>query len=367
MIQTVEKGKTLLIDGAACVQLLSGKASVLGASVKIGEKIVVRKGKRIPFEAISNVQIELTLSDPSSCVEIEGSSISPSWKGVVNEILSTKEYREILVIGGIDSGKTSLCTYLANMALDAKYKVALIDGDLGQSDIGPPGTIGLGFVQEPVTDLFYLQLLDAVFLGVTSPARMIDATLDAIAALKAKALGMGAEFLIVNTDGWVEGEDAVNYKVRLGKTVAPDAVLIIKSDNELDPMLEALKPMNVLVVDSPKAVKKRDRETRKILRESAYKRYLKDAKVRSYPLGWIKIEGSLEISLLKEGDEQGLLVALEDAHGKFLGIGTICDIDFEKEVIRIYTPVNNAVAKVRIGRIKLDKEGNEIELTAKAS
>jgi len=416
MMQTVEKGKTLLIDGPACVQVISGELSVFGALVKVGDKVIVRKGKRMPFEALDGAQVELTLGDSASYVEIDGSAIPSSWKEAVNEILSTKEQKIILVMGGIDSGKTSLCTYLINRALDVKYEVALIDGDLGQSDIGPPGTVGLGFVRKPVVDLFNLQPEDIIFIGVTSPSRMTNATLDALVTLKAEALEMGTDFLIVNTDGWIEGDDAVNYKVRLVKAVAPNVVLVIQSGNELNPIVDALKDVKFLAINSPKNVKRRDRETRKNLRESAYRKYLRGAKFRLCPLSWVKMEGNLEISAkneyqlrnkiedllgkkivycretpncillvlekgidlkeeemkklesgfdkrliaIREGDEQGLLVALEDARGKFLGIGTICNVDFEKGVMKICTPQNGTVSKIHVGQIRLDREGKEL-------
>jgi hypothetical protein len=41
MNKTVEKGKTLLIDGPASVHFVSGYAEVLGAPLKTGERIVV--------------------------------------------------------------------------------------------------------------------------------------------------------------------------------------------------------------------------------------------------------------------------------------------------------------------------------------
>ena len=51
---------------------------------------------------------------------------------------------------------------------------------------------------------------------------------------------------------------------------------------------------------------------------------------------------------------------MEDAQGKVLGFGTIHDVDYEKRSIRIYTPVEETVSKIRLGLIRLDREGNEI-------
>ncbi len=416
MILMVEKDKTLLVDGPARVHLLSGKASVLGALIETGEEIIVRKGKRLPLEPLCISKFELTLGDSASYAETEGSSIPLSWRNAVNHILSGKGPKIVLILGGVDSGKTSFCTFLANLALNARYRVAVIDGDPGQSDIGPPGTVSLSFVREPIMDLFKSKPETLVFIGVTSPSKEIGAILEALGTLKNEASKKGANLLIINTDGWVEGEGALSYKVRLVKTVAPNVVVAIQNENELASILSELNGVEALTVDSPKEVKKRDRETRKLLRESAYKKHLRDAKVRSFPSSWVEIDGDLKLGtenkpelksrievivgrrvvhceetsnyilfflgreaklgeeeLMKleaelgkkavsfnEGEEEGILVALENAHRNVLGIGTIHSVDYEKRTIRICTPVQEAVSRIKVGRIKLDREGNEI-------
>jgi len=392
MIQTVEKDKMLLVDGPACVQLLSGKTSVLGAPIKTGERVVVRKGKRVAIEALTDSRFELTLGDSASCAKTGEGAVPSSWRDACAEILSRKGRKTVLVLGRADSGKTSFCTYLVNSALNMKQQAALIDGDLGQSDIGSPGTIGLTVVREPVTDLFTLWAEEFVFLRVTSPSKKVSETIDALATLKRQALERDADFLVVNTDGWAEGEEAASYKVRLVRTVAPDFVVAIQGESELASVIEALSDLKTLAVDSPKNIKNRDRETRKLLRESAYRKYLKEGKVRSFPLSWVGIEGDLKLNTvsrnqsegtseersreeapheglsteqeaaLREGDEEGLLVGLQNGSGRFLGIGTICNIDPYKRFIRVYTPVEEPVSKIKIGRIILDRAGNEVGL-----
>jgi len=415
---TVEKGKTLLVDGPARIQLQSGKASVLGALVKTGEQIVVRRGKRMPLEGLVNCEVELTLGDSASYTINEGSTIPPSWLQAAEKTLSRKEPTTTLIIGEVDCGKTGFCTYLANVSLGKKSNIAIIDGDLGQSDIGPPGTIGICLFNEPVVDLFKLRFDDLRFIGVTNPSGRTDAVLDALGALKQKALEQSADLIIINTDGWVKGEGAVKYKINLVEKVAPDLVIAVQFEDELFPILNALQNHQVMIIQSPQPIKKRDQETRKLLRESAYKKYLKEVKVRSLPLSWVVIEGDLKFNCgrdsplrkqiesilekevlfcqegldfiiimvgktvsieeehikkleselgkhalwLRRGDEEGLLIALEDANGKVLGLGTIGNIDFEKGNIAINTPVEEPVSKIRVGQIRLDTEGHEIGL-----
>jgi hypothetical protein len=49
MKHIVKTRKTLLVDGPASVGLLSGQTSILGAPFRIGEKMIIRDGKRVPF------------------------------------------------------------------------------------------------------------------------------------------------------------------------------------------------------------------------------------------------------------------------------------------------------------------------------
>ncbi len=420
MKHVVKEGKTLLIDGPASLTLLKGDVRVLGAAIRAGEKIIVREGKRVPIEVSKKTVLDLTLGGNALLEEVDGSTTPPSWERDAKKIISYEKPVAVMVIGGIDSGKTSFCVYLANWALKKKRNVAVIDADLGQSDIGPPSTIGFGHVTAPIMDLFEMEAENAHFVGVTSPSGAVERVVEGITALKSKVLETGTDFLIINTDGWIGGEDAVNYKVRLVERVAPDVVVGIQQEKELTPILIKLKNTSVFELDSPPAIRRRSREKRKILRELSYKKYLKGARVHSFPLKWVNIEGTLlgngrpftaeriekirkaleetpfhceetpttvlivlkgdkwvdeeqikiiegalgkKARVINKGEEEGLLAALQDAKGNFLGIGILSSIDYKKRSIKIYTPVDRDVATVCVGQIKLDKNGREVGLS----
>jgi len=360
---SVKEGRTLLVDGPASVSLLSGSVTVLGADLKVDSKVVVRNGKRLPFEVITDAEFELTLSETSSLLEVDGSTIPKSWKDTVDETLSLKSPVSIVVIGGVDTGKTSFCAYLANRALKEGRKVGIVDGDLGQSDTGPPGTVSLARVAKPVVDLSCAEVESIAFAGATTPSKVFNASLNALRALKNRRLETDIDFLVVNTDGWVEGEEAISHKDRLVDVFAPSAVVAIQEGDELKPLLATLRDLKTFVVGSPKTVRKRSQETRKVLRELAYKRYLKEAKVQCYSLGYVKIENgdpaNLELTKMID-DEGGPLVGLEDSTGRFLGIGILHFIDPRKRVLKIYTPVRETIQTIRIGQVRLSLDGNEL-------
>ncbi len=419
--RTVESGKTILVEGPASVEILSGKVNILGAAAKRGERLIIREGKRAPFEVDKRASFDLTLGNGASSEEIEGSTIPPSWKAALTDIFSRGKPVTVMVIGDIDSGKTSFCTFLANEAVRTKRRTAIIDADLGQSDIGPPSTIGFSLIKSSVKDLFEIEAERAYFVGVTSPTGAAKRVLEGLTTLKAQASDLDIDFLIINTDGWIEGEQATEYKASLVEHVRPDVVVGTQHGEELAPILDALDKAKTLTVRASPAVHKRSREKRKILRELAYAKYLKNAKVESFPLDWIKVEGGFfgvgraltreqmrlvrdavgryapiyseetltrvlvvlrkgqwvdeeevkkaeeklgkQLKVILEGEEDGLLVALNNERGEFLGIGVLCGIDYKRRVLKVYTPVTEDVASLRFGQMKLDKNGREIGLS----
>ena len=370
MRHTVEKGKTLLVDGPASVNLLSGETEILGAKFREGERVVIRDGKRLPFEVNKKAAFDLRLGEKASFEEVDGTTIPISWENAFKDVVSQERPVTVMVMGGVDSGKTSFCVYLANRALRDEWKPAVIDGDLGQSDIGPPSTIGFSRVTKPMKDLFEMEAENACFVGVTSPSPAVNKVVEGLTAIKSRVLQADVDFLIVNTDGWVEGEEAVGYKVQLAERVAPDVVVGIQQTNELTPILTLLKEKRrVIAIESPQVIRKRSREKRKTLRELGYKKYLKEAKVRLFPLNLVRVEealsetgGRLAMEQM-EGMEEGLLVALQDAEGGFLGIGVLCGVDFRRGAMRIYTSVGENVSTVCVGQVKLDRGGREIGLS----
>jgi polynucleotide 5'-hydroxyl-kinase GRC3/NOL9 len=419
MNKIVEKGKTLLVDGPASVTVVSGVAEVFGSTVESKGKVVIREGKRLPFTAKETANLEISLGENASIEEVDGNTIPPSWIEAFEQLLNFQNKPvAAMVLGTVDSGKTSFCTYLTNRLLQEKQKVAILDGDLGQSDIGPPCTVAYTFLTKPVTDLFNLEAKNAFFIGFTSPSTAINKVIEGLSSLKREILEGNPDFIVINTDGWVEGEDAINYKVQLVKELNPDIIFCIQQKDELAPLLNSLEGFQKIVVESPPTIKQRSREKRRSLRELGYIKYLKNAKVQSLPISWLKIEGNeflglgithentkqakrvydllgmkplhfaelkdrvclvigrgrwisneklikmeetlgKKIALLRKGEEEGLLVALYNNDRKFLGIGVLREIDYSRKTLKIFTPVSEGISIVALGRIKLDKNLKE--------
>jgi polynucleotide 5'-hydroxyl-kinase GRC3/NOL9 len=359
MEQTVERGKALLVDGPASVLVVSGKAEVLGFSVKHAGRIVVREGKRLPFFVEETASFDISLGENASVEEVDGNTIPPSWVESFEVLMSFQKKPVIaMVMGKADSGKTSFCTHLINKLVSAKQKVAIIDGDLGQSDIGPPCTVAYAFITKPLMELYSLKAENAFFVGVTSPSEAVSKTIEGLALMKAEILDRTVDFVVVNTDGWVEGEEAVKYKAQLAEMLESDVVLCIQQKDELELLLAALK-FRKIVVDSSFAVKQRSTEKRKNLREMSYAKYLTDAKVRSLPLNQLAIEEKTALPI-RQGEGEGLLLGMYDAQRKFLGIGILREVDSVRKTLKVLTSVSAKPSSVSFGKVRLDKNLREV-------
>jgi polynucleotide 5'-hydroxyl-kinase GRC3/NOL9 len=359
---TVEGGKTLLVDGPASVLVVSGRVDAFGFSVKDASRVVIREGKRLPFAALETTNFELSLGENASVEEIDGTAIPQSWIDSFEMIRAFQKKPIIaMVLGKVDSGKTSFCTYLINMLIGGKQKVAILDGDLGQTDIGPPCTVAYALVAKPVTDLFELKAENAFFVGVTSPSEAVNRMIGGVALMKAEVLGKAADFVVVNTDGWVEGREAVEYKSWLVEELNPDVVLCVQQKDELAPLLVALEKFRKTTIESPLNAKQRSREKRRNLRELGYSKYLTDAKVKSLPLELLATEEQRAV-LIMRGEGRGLLLGLYDSQRKFLGISVLREVNYSRRTLKVFTPVSKKPSSIVLGRVRLDESLKEIPL-----
>jgi len=75
----------------------------------------------------------------------------------------------LFMLGGVDVGKTYVVTALANRFFEYGLTVAVVDADVGQSDIGPPCCVGMGVLTSAITQLSEVPLQSLYFVGNTSP------------------------------------------------------------------------------------------------------------------------------------------------------------------------------------------------------
>jgi len=67
-----------------------------------------------------------------------------------------------------------------------------------------------------------------------------------------------------------------------------------------------------------------------------------------------------DVICIKRGQERGIIVGLYDFNNTYLGMGVINEIDFERNSIKISTPVNENPSLIVVGLIRLNNDFREI-------
>lgn len=349
------------MDGPASVEIIAGMAQVFGKPLSEKKKIMIREGRRKPFYAAEALTLEVLLGVNAAVSEVEGSTIPDSWNKPL-EFLKTIEMKPVvvMVMGASDAGKSSFSTYLLNKLIEAKHKVGVLDGDLGQSDLGPSATVGYSIADKQVTDLGNLRMQNGFFVGATSPMGAMKQTVQGLAAMMKELQEKQRDYIIINTDGFILGEIAIDYKLSLIKELKPNLVVGIQTKNELEPVFSNLGGGGVLTIEPSTAHSTRNIETRKTNRERTYAKCLEDSKLLCIPMNQLILEPRNAIPKMVDPN-RGLLVGLYGSGTKFLGIGVLRAINQTRRTLKIQTAVPVKPTRLVFGKVELDRKLQEVQ------
>jgi polynucleotide 5'-kinase involved in rRNA processing len=164
--------------------------------------------------------------------------ILPEWEAAAGRFLEAGGV--VMVLGAPDTGKSTLCRYLIYRAFVAGHPAALMDLDLGQSHLGPPTTLGLGFFPPRLPGDGSLNPEGLYFIGQTSPVGAILEVAVGCRVLGDQARAAGISRLVVNTSGLVQGLGALKLKRSQVELLDPALILTLQRGEELEPLLRGL-------------------------------------------------------------------------------------------------------------------------------
>jgi|Deesub1362A_J573_1020465.scaffolds.fasta_scaffold00005_2 polynucleotide 5'-hydroxyl-kinase GRC3/NOL9 len=271
--------------------------------------------------------------------------MSQEWEEISKEIV-TKELRKILILGGNDVGKSTLVGYLANFLVKSGYSVGIVDGDVGQSHIGPPATISLGEPLEPFFSLNRIKPRAMYFVGSTTPKGHLLQMLTGTKLMVEKALNN--KFVVINTTGLIDSA-GVALKTSKIELLEPDIIIAIQRGKELEKILEPFSFFNIRRLNVPEKTRRKGIRERKKLREKAFREYFRRSKRLKLRFEEIKFCRFSKF-------EKNLLLGLADEKNSILGLGILIDWNGELE---IETPVKEKVRIVHFGYVKISKYGRE--------
>ncbi|MEX0873442.1 MAG: Clp1/GlmU family protein [Actinomycetota bacterium] len=265
----------------------------------------------------------------------------------------------VFVLGAVDSGKTTFSRTLARAGLDAGHGVALIDADLAQSTIGPPGTVGLKLVREGA-DLAEDAPPDALaFVGAVSPRGFHLPLVTGTAKLVMRAIEMGARLIIVDTSGLIDGVSGQLLKLAKAELCRPRHVVALARGGELDPIvgvLERFLGAEVLKLGVHPGIGMRSVDERAAYREERLKAFLGPQVYR-----W-RVKPTVFMPVLPpifdQSDLDGLLVGVDNGEGDCLGLGIL---EYREDALRLLTPVSEGVRALRLGSVRVTQDGKITE------
>ncbi len=198
------------------------------------------------------------------------------WKRVARDILQPQEV--ILVIGSTDVGKSTFCRFLVEEGVSQGLQVGFVDADVGQSQIGPPTTIGFKLFSE-LPNWLDTTAEDLYFVGSTSPERHLLQCITGVRLMVDVALATGADVVIIDTTGYVEGSGAIALKQHKIELVRPSVLVCIQRFYELDPIVagfDACDFMQVHHLSPPQTVTSKTNEFRRKHREASFNHYFSE-------------------------------------------------------------------------------------------
>lgn len=290
----IEPGKPLRLRGPARLSVIDGECFIAGARLSKGSQTVIPVYKSQSVYALSDALVEIDLGEGSGLDVVRPEEdVLPEW--VEKASAMAAKGSRVVVAGPVEAGKTSFATLLANIAVDKGLRPCIVDADIGQEDIGPPGFVALSC---PSSQFVWLRDLepDALrFVGTTSPSTWAPRLLAAVLDLSLRAASMG-DLVVINTDGWVASPQAVEAKLDMARLSRATHLVLLASGSFAAPLPKSVPGLEIVVLRSPQGVRPRSREERRILRGQAYRKAFEGSRQRILRIGEIVPVGSCLLS-----------------------------------------------------------------------
>lgn len=183
----------------------------------------------------------------------------------------------------------------ARAAAAGDARVAVVDADTGQSEIGVPGTVGVGWARPDAARLSDLDAAASFFVGALSPAAAALEHVAATAAAVRWARGRGAGTILVDTPGYVVGAGARRWLCALAQTLAPDRVVVLAHAGEMDGLRAAVGVAAGVACETraPEAgVQRKPPSMRAVRRLGRFVRALEGAREMALPLDQVATLGT---------------------------------------------------------------------------
>ena len=282
-------------------------------------------------------------------IETKPEEIPSSWEELdLSELSGT-----LMVVGSSDVGKSTFSRYLFKRLCTIYPRVAYLDGDPGQSTLGPPTTMTLAMAENGDNSFPPRGRRWQAFVGSVSPLGNMLAVLICAARLMEAAQKAGAQVVIYDTTGLVEAaRGGIHLKLAKIDLLRPQVLFALQRHQELQTLLLPLRRksrMLVLEFSPSSSAQRRDTSVRKAHRAAQFAQYFSNSSQLRVNWPQLAVLPAPRFDLHR-------LVALEDADGFTIGLGIVAKIDRIYRQVVLHTPVDtlNGVDVIRVGDLLVD-------------
>ena len=309
-----------MVKGPATV-IVQGSCHILGSDVS-DQTISVRAGKALPFELTGRCKLYAKLGSGGRLWTADPITAGTSlWRNITRKIFVRTNHQKtitVILIGDVDTGKSTLSTYLVNIALAYKLKPCIIDADIGQGDLAPPTAIGAATPSKQIVDLRDACASLFEFVGSISPAGIEHFMTMKLRSIVERSSQLG-NFIIINTDGYVRN-GGIAYKTHMVEMLKPDILVCL---GESLALFDILKSRSWRVLRAPASSQTYKSRIERIGRRfDQFSRYIGNGK-KNVDIKQIKFVYMEKIISTLEGLQSTTVIQseLSDVKGMFVGLG----------------------------------------------
>jgi len=265
--------------------------------------------------------------------------------------------RVIMVMGGSDTGKTTLVGSIVNL-LSEQAGVGIVDLDMGQSHIGPPTTIAWGKTEGGFSDWASIRTEEFYFTGSLTPMGTLLPAVAGAKLMTEKALSCCGK-VVVDTTGLIAepaGRVLKQYKI---DALSPDIILALEHSRELGPILDAFRfhtHPKIHRLQAPDQVAAKSWTTRNRYRLGKMEHYFRHASTQEVSLEEVGIRFTRGPSGLGRMDLKNRVVSFRDKDNRDIALGIIRGIVLKDNLLSILTPLGSEkkISAIVIGSTEID-------------
>ena len=259
----------------------------------------------------------------------------------------------VMLIGAMDTGKTTMAWRIIKSALDEGRTVGYVDADIGNSTVGPPTCAALRVIKNSA-DLDRIDQPDALhFVGSITPERLVLQQVIATASLVEQAR-RSCDTVVIDTTGIISGVVGETLKYHKMELCRPEAVVALQRGGELEPVVGMLRRFfgaEVTIAPVEPELQPSSPDDR------VSKRSLRFQAAFAPPLERWRVKPTVFAPTLPSGLDptrlDGIVVGIHDSEGRCQGLGRL---EVDEGTLRVLTNRGEGMQGLRLGSVRLDLE-----------